>query len=166
LKDSILRREIEFEGAIVDPNGELHHWDAKLVERYSTPKSLNFKGNLMKMADRQAAICKGPKDILMFWKLLDNLDPNNSFSDPYKLAKEEGWDSARMARFLKRGIDVGMWRRLDRGKYLVNPYTFKGKQTTNETCKKLQQEHTGWPVIGDAEFENYKKEETMNEGNS
>jgi len=113
-------------------------------QQYNTPMSLNAKVKIMTIGRRMAHICRGSKDVSLFWYIMDILDDNNTFRNLSELAKQTGWDYSTMMKFIKRGIDAGAWKRIKRGEYIVNPYMFKGKRVTNKKCIELQREHPEW----------------------
>lgn len=140
-----MKELLKTEVGIIDyETGEVKKHSAVIERHYDTPKSLNFKGNVMTIGEKMSYICKGPKDIDMFWYLMSIANENNSFKEPSKIAKEADWDISKMKKFLKRGIEAGMWMRIGRGIYLINPYVFKGKKTTNKKTIELQKQYPVW----------------------
>ena len=116
-------------------------------QTYYIPKSLNVKVRDMSMGSKMAYICRGSEDIKVFWHILSLLDENNSFENPSKIAHDVGWDNPRMSRFIKRGIEAGMWMRSGRGKYWVDPYTYAGRRVRNQRVIELQEKYPVWNVV-------------------
>jgi len=132
---------------IVDKaTGELFDVPIATSVKYYSIKKMNFKGNIMSIMEKQAYICKGAKDIMAFWWIL-NKSKDNIFERPTEIASEIGADyDKRIAPLIKRGIECGMWKRTGRGKYLINPYVFLSKGTSNAIAELLQKNHPTWEL--------------------
>lgn len=132
---------------IVDKiTGELIEAQIATSLKYYSIKKINFKGSMMSMMEKQAYICKGAKDIIVFWWIL-NKSKDNIFERPTKIAKEISVDyDQRVAPLIKRGIECGMWKRINRGMYLINPFVFLSKGISNATAESLQKNHRAWEL--------------------
>lgn len=132
---------------IVDKqSGEL--FDAPIVTsiRYYSIKKINCRNTTMSMMEKQAYICRGSKDIMVFWWILHK-SKDNIFEKPTKIAKEidVNYDKT-MVPLIKRGIEAGMWKRIDRGVYLINPYVFLSRGISNKKAEELQMNHNTWKL--------------------
>jgi len=109
----------------------------------------------MSLMEKQAYICKSSKDIIYFWTILDAANGNNEFRDLTKIAKKANITYKKIAELVKRGIECGMWKRIERGKYVINPYVYVNSWVGIKQISKLQQKHPTFPV--DKKFENWKR---------
>ena len=109
--------------------------------RYYSIRNLNFKGNIMDLFTYQAKLCKSSKDIELFRDILLSVDKHNEFRKTISsFAEQTGNSRQRVTKLLKDAVDIGFMKRIDRGVYLVNPFTFKAKGTNNTTIESLQKE--------------------------
>lgn len=129
----------------------------------TTLKKLNFKGSKMSLMEKQAYICKSSKDIVYFWMILDAANEKNEFRDITKIAKKAGTTYKKLAKIVKRGVECGMWKRINKGVYVVNPYVYANSWIGQKKIHELQQEYPKWYV--DEKFENWRRGIKLNSKN-
>lgn len=139
------RKDAVLDMIVVDPNtGE--HLETSTITRFHSHysiKKINFKGCIMKLADAQIQICKSPRDIRIFWILLDNADSENIFRHLNEIAEEADVSYDVLSRVVKRGVETGLFYKLRRGEYQVNPFAFSAKSVSREKLHDLQKNWRG-----------------------
>lgn len=122
---------------VVNSHGEIvGHTEENI--RYYKAKKLNSRINDMNFAKLQYKLCAGREDLKAFWAIIDALDENNMFSNPSTIAKSIGWDTPRLSKFIKHGTELDAWKRIERGKYLFNPFLMKGRKVKENTIIAMQ----------------------------
>jgi len=90
-------------------------------DHYHTPKKLNCKGSFMGLRESMIALVNGKSDLIALFEVWNHADASNVFTNPGSIARDIGWDTSRFSKFIARGSETGMWRRIGRGKYFINP---------------------------------------------
>ena len=108
--------------------------------KYSIIKNLNFKGSIMDLANYQSELCKSSKDIKLFWDILYTVNRYNELRiNISEFAKLKGYSRQRITKFLSDAVKINFMKRIERGVYEVNPFTFKSKGATNKIIEEKQQ---------------------------
>ena len=109
--------------------------------KYYTVKKLNVKVCIMDFFDAQEIICKSSKDIHILKMVLNATDKDNEFRKVVsKFCIDIGCSRSQLTSVLKRGVTANMFKSIDRGVYMVNPYLFKSKGCSSETISRKQSE--------------------------
>jgi predicted transcriptional regulator of viral defense system len=106
----------------------------------------------MDLFTMQSKICKSSKDINIFKHILYETDSENIFKKNIsKFSKQIDMPRSTVSKILKKFIDVGLAKRVDRGEYLINPFAFQAKGSTNELIENAQ---IRWKLIEQEESNN------------
>ena len=115
----------------------------EVQHKYYSVKKLNAKVCIMDLAEAMEKVCSSKKDIYIFWKIIDSLDKENSFRKVVTEWSEAiGVNKLQVKRILKKSVEVGVMRRIERGVYLYNPFMLSSKGSTNEIIERLQNKWT------------------------
>ena len=95
----------------------------------------------MDLLTKMAETCKSPKDITILNQLLDTADKYNTIRIDNIAAKAKEYDVARskLNALLKAFEDVELFRKLDKGIYLVNPFVFMGRRVKSNELREAAQ---------------------------
>ena len=126
-----------------DPDtGEVFQINGSVIksEKYYNIKKLNKRICIMDLFTMQSKICNSNKSIEIFRDILYETNRENIFDKNItKFAKENGYTRQQVSSILKKFIDVGMAKRIERGKYLLNPFAFQSKGSTNKLIEEAQE---------------------------
>lgn len=107
--------------------------------------SLNGRVSIMKIAEVQAEVCKSSKDVTIFWKLIDMLNPENELHiNITDTAKKWGLDRSNLAKFLARMLKSELLIKHKAGHYMCNPYIIGAKQASKKILEQLQMD---WKIL-------------------
>jgi len=127
---------------VVSPyTGEIVSTSADLLSdsRYYSIKKLNKRICIMDLFTMQEKICNSSKDICIFKNILYETDRENIFRQNItRFSKKIEMPRSTVSRILKKFVDVGLARRVDRGEYLINPLAFQAKGSSNGLIEKAQ----------------------------
>jgi len=136
--DEVARVRID----VVSPfTGEVVSTSAEVLStsKYYIIKKLNKRICIMDLFTMQSKICNSSKSIEIFRDILYSTDKDNIFNKNItKFAKLNGFTRQQVSLVLKKFVDIGLAKRVDRGEYLINPLAFQSKGSTNELIEKAQ----------------------------
>ena len=121
--------------------GEVFPVDGRFIEsnKYYSIKKLNKRICIMDLFTMQEKICNSSKDICIFKNILYETDRENIFRQNItRFSKKIEMPRSTVSRILKKFVDVGLARRVDRGEYLINPLAFQAKGSSNGLIEKAQ----------------------------
>lgn len=112
--------------------------EVKTLKHYNV-KKLNFKGCIMELGRIMELSCRSKLDISIFWRLLDDADKNNEVTiNQTDMAKQYKVSRDKIAKLIKKFIDVGFIKKVENRVYAINPFAFKSKACSTKNIEMLQ----------------------------
>ena len=117
------------------------HGEQLNTSTYYSIRNITSRINAMDLLTKMAETCKSPKDITILNQLLDTADKYNTIRIDNIAAKAKEYDVARskLNALLKAFEDVELFRKLDKGIYLVNPFVFMGRRVKSNELREAAQ---------------------------
>ena len=109
-------------------------------EHFSKVRNLNARINIMDFFEAQEQICKSSKDITILKEMLLWSSKSAIFNNITGFATKYSHPTATVNRLLKRARDVGLFAKVRRGEYMVNPYTITPTWLRGKDLESLQSE--------------------------
>jgi predicted transcriptional regulator of viral defense system len=96
----------------------------------------------MDLLTKMAETCKSPKDISILNRLLDTAYSDNTIQidNVTMLAEEYEVARSKLNGLLKAFEKAGLFKKLDRGIYFINPFIFVGKRVKSNELREVAQQ--------------------------
>ena len=140
MRESTKEIRVKLEAHAPD-TGEIFNIEGLSTEsnKYYSIKKLNKRICIMDLFTMQEKICNSSKDINIFKYILYETNRENIFNKNItKFSKSIEMPRSTVSRILKKFVDVGLAIRIDRGEYLINPFAFQAKGSTNALIEIAQ----------------------------
>lgn len=132
---------VRYKADVISSEGELTPIEAtkEIQHRYYSIKNINSKVNVMDLITKIGEVCGSGEATKVMAVILDNVDRTNMFDcNISKFCKVNGIRKATVTSLLKKSVENGLMKRIDRGVYMVNPYLFLSKGSTNQLGEDAQ----------------------------
>jgi hypothetical protein len=130
--------------AINPTTGELFklHGEATESSAYYNISKITSRINAMDLLTKMAETCKSPKDISILNRLLDTAYSDNTIriDNVTTLAEEYEVARSKLNGLLKAFEKAGLFKKLDRGIYFINPFIFVGKRVKSNELREAAQQ--------------------------
>lgn len=111
------------------------------ASKYYSIKRITTRINAMDLFSVMEQTCSSPKDISLLNVITDMADHENviRIENISKLAETCIVSRVKLTKFLKNQTDVGFFRKLDRGVYMINPFILVGRRVISNALRESAQ---------------------------